>query len=610
MKEILGNAKTVGELLKGVKYSIDYYQREYKWDTKQVRDLINDLSGKFLEEYRDTHERRKVQKYPRYFLGSIIISRKDDVAYIVDGQQRLTSLTLLLVRLRHLQDGKDDQVNVDELIFSEKFGAKSFNLHVEERTSTMEALYKDGGENFHAEDRPESVRNLVARYQDVETHFPQELCEKALPYFIDWLLENVHLVEITAYSDDDAYTIFETMNDRGLSLSPSEMLKGYLLSSIDEEKRDAANERWRNLIGKLKDVGAGIEADCIKAWLRSQYATKIRERKKNAKSEDFDRIGTEFHRWLRDAAASVGLKRSDDFFRFIDRDFDFYSRQYLRLIEASQKPMPGLEHVLYNARQSSTLQHILLLAPLSPDDAEEVVLRKMGLVAHFLDILVTRRIWNWLSVTQAYMQFSIFAIMRDIRGLAPEALSHKLHQKLGEQEHTFATNEYLRVHQQNRYHLRGILARMTEFVEVRSGQPSRYLEYVSEGETRCEIEHIWSYDHERHTAEFSDPDDFYAHRERIGCLLLLPKSFNASYGDMSYAKKLPHYNTQNLLVRSLHPQCYQRNPGFLRFKKQSGLPFVAVKKFNKAAFESRRKLYHQIAELVWNPDDLLAEDAP
>ena len=46
--------------------------------------------------------------------------------------------------------------------------------------------------------------------------FPDELRGEALPFFVDWLMENVHLVEITAYSDDDAYTIFETMNDRGL----------------------------------------------------------------------------------------------------------------------------------------------------------------------------------------------------------------------------------------------------------------------------------------------------------------------------------------------------------------------------------------------------------
>src|SRR6266705_1454725 len=326
MREILGKAKTVRELLKGVKYSIDYYQREYKWHEKQIRELVDDLSDKFLEEYQPTHARSKVADYPHYFLGSIIISKKESVGYIVDGQQRLTSLTLLLVLLRNLQKEHVEKVNVDELIFSERYGQKSFNLHVDERTPAMDALYEDGGENFNAADRPESVQNLVQRYRDLESCFPEELRDAALPYFIDWLLENVHLVEITAYSDDDAYTIFETMNDRGLSLSPTDMLKGYLLANIDEAKRTAANTRWRDRIRELNDAGKEVEADCFKAWLRSQHATKIRERKKGAKPEDFDRIGTEFHRWLGDATDTVGLKHSDDFYRFIDRNFDFYSR--------------------------------------------------------------------------------------------------------------------------------------------------------------------------------------------------------------------------------------------------------------------------------------------
>jgi len=290
MNEILGKAKTVRELLKGVKYSIDYYQREYKWHEKQIRELIDDLSNKFLEEYQLDHARSKVAEYPRYFLGSIIISKKETIGYIVDGQQRLTSLTLLLILLRNLQKDQEKQVNVDELIFSEKFDQKSFNLHVDERTPAMEALYD--GQPFDVTDRPESVQNLVARYRDLETCFPDELSKAALPYFVDWLLENVHLVEITAYSDDDAYTIFETMNDRGLSLSPTDMLKGYLLANIDETKRTAANTRWRERIRDLNDAGQEVEADCFKSWLRSQHATKIRERKRKAKPEDFDRIGT------------------------------------------------------------------------------------------------------------------------------------------------------------------------------------------------------------------------------------------------------------------------------------------------------------------------------
>lgn len=157
MRDILGKAKTVRELLKGVKYSIDYYQREYKWQEKQIRELVDDLSNKFLEEYQPTHARSKVSDYPHYFLGSIIISKKESVGYIVDGQQRLTSLTLLLVLLRNLQKDHSEKVNVDELIFSEKYGQKSFNLHVDERTPAMDALYE--GQPFDVTDRPESVQN-------------------------------------------------------------------------------------------------------------------------------------------------------------------------------------------------------------------------------------------------------------------------------------------------------------------------------------------------------------------------------------------------------------------------------------------------------------------
>lgn len=603
MREILGKAKTVRELLKGVKYSIDYYQREYKWHEKQIRELVVDLCDKFLEEYLPTHARTKVTDYPHYFLGSIIISKKEGAGYIVDGQQRLTSLTLLLILLRNLQKADTKQVNIDELIFSERFGQKSFNLHVDERTPAMEALYD--GEPFDLTDRPESVQNLVQRYRDLETCFPEELREGALPYFIDWLLENVHLVEITAYSDDDAYTIFETMNDRGLSLSPTDMLKGYLLANISEEKRVAANARWRERIRDLNDAGKEVEPDCFKAWLRSQYATKIRERKKGAKPEDFDRIGTEFHRWLRDAAPIIGLKHNEDFFRFIDRDFDFYSRQYLRLMEAAQKSVPGLEHVLYNAQQGFTLQNMLLMAPLRPDDGEAVVNQKLGLVARYLDILLTWRLWNFRTIAYSTMQYAMFVVMRDIRGLAPEALAKKLYDFLKKEDETFASNERLRVHQQNRYSLHRILARLTNFVETQSGLPSRYLDYVSEGKTRFEVEHIWADHPERHVDEFGHAADFSEHRNRIGGLLLLPKSFNASYGDLTYEAKLPHYNTQNLLARSLHPQCYEHNPGFLQFKDQSGLPFVPLAQFKKADIEARSELYRKMAERIWCPEDLL-----
>jgi len=605
MREILGNAKTVRELLKG-KYSIDYYQREFRWQDKQIRELIDDLSGKFQEDYQPSHPREKVSDYGHYFLGSIIISRKDNANYIIDGQQRLTSLTLLLIYLRNLQREQSDPF-IGDLIVSSHFGRKSFNLYVEERIPCMEALYNQ--KPIQENGQPESVQNILARYQDIEAYFPEELSGDALPYFIDWLIENVHLVEITAYSDDDAYIIFETMNDRGLSLSPTEMLKGFLLANItDIPKKNDANALWKRRIQESSAIGKDVDSDSIKAWLRSQYANKIRERKKGASPEDFDLIGTEFHRWVRESRENLGLSEGDDFYRFIKRDFDFYSRQYMRLIDASQRPVPGLEHVLYNSHQGFSLQYMLLLAPLRPDDSVDVVQLKLRLVARFVDILLVRRVWNFRSIVYSNMQYATFVYMRDIRGLEPQELAAKLKKLLNNQEERIADAERFYLNMWSRKPIHRILARITDYIEQQSGMPSRYMEYVSEaGKNRYEVEHIWANKPDRHKDEFPHPSDFEDYRNRVGGLLLLPKSFNDSYGSLPYEEKLPHYYAQNLLARSLYPQCYEHNPGFLQFIERSGLPFRPYDQFEKADLDERGALYRKIAERIWDPDELIRE---
>ena len=125
-------------------------------------------------------------------LGSIIISDKNGQKFIIDGQQRLTSTTLLLIHLhRHLED-QQQKAQLADLIFSQKFGTRSFNLDVPERTPCMDALFT--GELFDDTGQPESVVNILARFQDIEESFPDELTGEALPYFADWLIENVHFM--------------------------------------------------------------------------------------------------------------------------------------------------------------------------------------------------------------------------------------------------------------------------------------------------------------------------------------------------------------------------------------------------------------------------------
>ena len=125
-RDIDGKGRTLWELFNNRRYTIDAFQREYKWQAKQLVELLEDLCGKFLEHYEAGQERHAVAKYGHYFLGSIILSQKKGQSYIIDGQQRLTTLILFLIYLHHRQKtlSEDDRVDVSPLILSKRFGIK------------------------------------------------------------------------------------------------------------------------------------------------------------------------------------------------------------------------------------------------------------------------------------------------------------------------------------------------------------------------------------------------------------------------------------------------------------------------------------------------------
>ncbi len=290
-------------------------------------------------------------------------------------------------------------------------------------------------------------------------------------------------------------------------------------------------------------------------------------------------------------------------------DFAFYARQYRRIREAAANLAPGLEHIHYNAQNNFTLQYPVLLAPLRVDDPEAEILKKLYITAAFLDILITRRIWNFRAIDYSTLQYAMFLVMKDIRGKSSTEIAAVLTTRLSEVPETFASNDRLRIHGTNGRQIHRLIARMTEFVELGSGMPSHYSEYVRRKTQKgYEVEHIWANHPDRHSNEFPHASDFEEYRNRLGDLLLLPKSFNASYGDLPFEEKLPHYLTQNLLARSLHPQCYEHNPGFLRFIAETKLPFKPHTTFRRADLDERHDLYRQLAERIWDPAILIPKD--
>jgi hypothetical protein len=264
---------------------------------------------------------------------------------------------------------------------------------------------------------------------------------------------------------------------------------------------------------------------------------------------------------------------------------------------------PGLEAVRFNGYNEFTLQYPLLLAPLRVEDDTETVARKLRVVATFVDIFIARRIVNFRNFGYSGLTYTVFNMVKDIRDLDLADLATVLVQKIEEMEDSFAAMSSFYLHQQNRWRVHYLLARITHHIEHESGVASSFDDYVSRQIRKpFEVEHVWADKYERHRDEFSTEEEFARYRNRMGGLVLLPRGFNQSLGDMPYSEKVKHYLGQNLLAKSLHPQAYENNPSFKNYIQRSGLPFKPYPSgFGKADLDERQNLYRIICEEIWNP---------
>ena len=603
--KIEAHHRNIFDVLNEQKYTVDFFQREYSWEKKHIEALVTDLTSTFLTEYTSGDKREEGEKYNNYYLGPFVVSLKDGKRSIIDGQQRLTSLTLFLIYLNNLQKELNQSEKIESMIFSELRGNKSFNITVEERVTCLEALFNHGEYNPH-EDDDESTINMAKRYQDIVEAFPEELKNEAFPFFIDWLKYNVIMVEIIAYSDENAYTIFETMNDRGLNLTPSEMLKGFILSRFkNSDKRKLSNEQWKKAMIDLKSFERDEEQRFFQSWLRAKYADSIRSGGVGSQNEDFEKIGTRFHSWVRDNLKKIGLDENDDqtFENFIQKDFKFYLKYYIKILNAEKTPTPELEHVYYINQWgiAPTLSFPLMLSPLNLDDSEEVICRKINIVARYIETFVVRRSINFRKFSSNSIRYTMYSLVKEIRGKSIDELMEILSKKLSEMQESFDKMNEFRLHGQNYRFVKFLLSRITAWIEQKAGINTSFISYYQpETGKPFEVEHIWADKFSRHEDEFVQEHEFKQYRNRIGDLVLLPQGTNQSYGDLPYGKKHVHYIKENLLVKSLCPLAYENNPNFTNLKNNLGLPFRAHTEFKKKDIDERQKLYQAICEQIWD----------
>lgn len=610
--------RSISDLLKNRTFSIDEYQREYKWEHRHIEELISDLVNRFQSSYREGDNPRAVADYSDYFLGSIIVTQRDGKSFLVDGQQRVTSLTLLLIFLYReaRARGLNVAATVAELVYSDSYGERVFNLDIPERTPVLKALFN--GEPYVGTGHDESIGTLLERYDDIDANDFEDELGDALEAFIYWMINRVGLIEIVASNDAQAYAIFETMNDRGKPLSPVDMLKASLLAPVvDDAERSRANSTWRQMTLRLNAWGdePDPERDAVmmKAWLRAQHAESIRERKAASVDRDWETIGTTFHRWIRDNEERVGAGDAGRNVALMTENLPFFAAAYLQILSASARYTPGLEPVFYNAHNEFTWQTTVLLAPLQPQDDPTTIRRKIAATAAYLDVWIMRRVSNYVRVGYSTTSYAMYLLARDIRRKPLEELLDVLESRLASDDITFdgapsrgrGGLRELGLNQFSKRYIYHLLARITAFVDLRATGADRFAEIVDRDRPNpLDIEHVWADDHNRFADTFNSQADFAVARNRVGGLLLLPADVNRSIQDKPYEEKSRQYANQSFFAASLTQQPYQHQPQFRSLIERDGLAFRPLESFGVAEQAERTELVVELAKRIWSPDSI------
>lgn len=312
--EIKFDKQTIAEVFEDW-YTIPSYQRNYVWESDHVFDFLKDMKDNYVEHAND-----------EYFLGSYIKQVRGESNDLLDGQQRITTLFLLFAFLRDYERTEEDlRANLQEMIFQKENKVKKLpsrtRLDYQIRGNVNDFIKKyiidegsitrnwdylvEAASNVKANTTIRHICNTLVCFKT----FFDENADVDITKLVQFISTNVVVIYISADSLEDAFRLFSIMNDRGLKLCSSDILKSSNLEKVSDARRiDGYARQWEEMQENLGD-----DIDRFLMYIRSMIL-KVR-----AKTNLLD----EFEKNIFKPGI---LKRGDDFFDLVHETYEIYDK--------------------------------------------------------------------------------------------------------------------------------------------------------------------------------------------------------------------------------------------------------------------------------------------
>ena len=621
--EVNPEKQNIHTLFSTTNYHIDFYQREYKWKDDTVLQLINDIFYHFDQSYTehsnlDPSEQNVVKNYAWYYLNTYITNKAGNRMFVVDGQQRLTTLTLMLIALYHMcGPDKFNSEDLREWVKSKILGVgaggkKQFWMAHDKREPLMRALF-DGNEA--SEDLLNdgiTARHIIDNYNLIKKELSNRLSSRhKLDTFIFYFLGMVVIINLDV-ERTDVPMVFEVINDRGVRLQPYEILKGKLLGDIDKSEVDHYADIWDRALQKIEARGEGEVDTFFRTYLRAHFS----ETRKQGQAFDGP-----YHRAIYDPICNdtLHLKKNPQGVKdFLKEAFRYYAGLYLKLSQFGENEKPSIPECYYNSQLNRMDGHVMLiLAACGVNDPNED--KKIAILSRAFD-----RAYVMLQLNRAYdsnqfqeFLYTLHPFLRkcgvdDIDKIIDERVLDEIKQRRNTEAATLLDyGQFKRVGygDYNTRFLRYFLTRIEIFIAEGLGkklQDSTYNYVSGTGKGNAyHIEHILARNDESRSLFLDenrecDESLFETERNRFGALLLLKGQDNSSSGNELYADKLRTYaGSAPYFAQTLVPDFYKSNSAIKDLIRSSGLDIAPAEQFTLETLEKRSKLLYDITRKIW-----------